>query len=264
MIGTCGRGISLLSLIVALATCLWAGDAFSQPAGTSKPGGGADLTLSSRYVWRGYVHNDDFVLQPDAYLTYANFLASVWASLDTSDREDIGIESKGEFSEIDYVLQYTIPTKLVDVSLGYSFYTYPNTPDELRKSTQELYAKGTLKVFLEPGLELYYDVDQVEGWYGRVTATYTQPQNKLEWKLRGSVGFASKEFCNYYFGGRREVFDGSNVCDLELRFYTTVDLGLNFGLTPFVAFSYLLDRELRDVYDDNGEFYGGLTVSWAF
>jgi hypothetical protein len=107
-------------------------------------------------------------------------------------------------------------------------------------------------------------VDEVEGWYGRISATYTQPQANLEWKLRGSIGFASEEFCNYYFGSREEVVSGSKVCDLELRLFTTVDLGMNFRLTPFVAFSYLPDSKLRDAYDDNGEFFGGLTLSWSF
>ena len=264
MIATCGRGLRRLSLLAALAICIWLPDALSQQAASNRLHGGADLTLSSGYVWRGYVHNDDFVIQPDFYLTYRNFLASVWASLDTTDREDIGIESKGDFSEIDFVLQYTIPTRLVDLSLGCSFYDYPNTPDDLRESTQEFYAKGSFNVLLDPSIELFYDVDEVEGWYGRVSATYAQPQGALDWKLRASLGFASEEFCNYYFSGRDDVFGSSKFCDLELKFSTTFDLGLNFGLTPFVAFSYLLESSLRDAYDDNGEFYGGATLFWTF
>jgi len=264
MIGTYRRSASLLGVMAVLVFCSWATDAFSQRAASGKLGGGADLNIASRYVWRGYVQNDDFVAQPDVYLTYNNFTASVWGSLDMTDRDDMGIDSKGEFSEIDYIFQYTIPARLLNLSFGYSFYSYPNTPEEVRASTQELYAKGAFKVLLDPTVELYYDLDEVEGWYGRVSGTYTATQDSQDWKLRGSVGFASEEFCNYYFGSRRPIFDRTSFCDLEVRLFTTFNLGSNFGLTPFVAFSYLLDSELRDAYDDNGEFFGGLTVSWAF
>ena len=258
------KRVVLLAVITGLVLCLWATDGFAQPAVKSGLGGGADLGIVSKYVWRGYVQNDDFALQPDVYLTYGNFLASVWGSLDMTDREDIGIDSRGDFSEIDFVLQYTIPAKPLNLSFGYSLYTYPNTPAELRDSTSEIYARGAFKVFLEPTLELYYDIDEVEGWYGRVSATYTQEQDSQKWKLRGSVGFASEEFCNYYFGAGLPICDRSSFCDLEVRLYTTFDLPLNFALTPFIAVSYLLDSEIRDLYNDDAEFFGGLNVSWSF
>jgi len=264
MITTSKASIGFMGLIVALSLCLYAADAYSQRARAGKLRGGADISIVSKYIWRGYVQNDDFVAQPDFYLTYGNFVASVWGSLDMTDRGDTGIESKGEFSEIDYVLEYTIPGRSVDLSFGYSFYTYPNTPDELRESTQELYVKGAFKALLEPTVELYYDVDKVEGWYGRVSATYTQPQDSQEWKLRGSVGFASEEFCNYYFGSRRPLIDSFSFCDLEVKLFTTFGVGSKFGVTPFVAFSYLLDSELRDAHNNDGEFFGGLNISWTF
>jgi len=114
-------------------------------------------------------------------------------------------------------------------------------------------------------VEFYYDLDEVEGWYGRVSATYTQPQYNLDWKLRGSIGFASEEFCNYYFGSRQPIIDAASFCDLEVRLFTTFDLGSNFGLTPFIAFSCLLDSDLRKAYADEEEnFFGGLNVSWTF
>ncbi len=258
------KGMSLLAVITALTLCLCARDGFTQRPAKSALGGGADVGIVSKYIWRGYIQNDDFALQPDVYLSFGNFLASVWGSLDMTDRDEIGIDSRGDFSEIDYVLQYTVPTRLVDFSFGYSFYTYPNTPGELRDETQELYAKGAFKVFLDPTVEMYVDVDEVEGWYGRVSATYTQPQNNLKWKLRGSVGFCSEEFANYYFGSGLPVSDGSSFCDLEIRLFTTFDLGMNFGLTPFVAITYLLDSEIREAYNEDGEFFGGLNLSWAF
>ncbi len=261
------KGLSFVAVVAASAVLLLTANSFSQqpqPRGNWPVGGGVDVGIVSKYIWRGYIQNEDFALQPDAYLTLGNFLASVWGSLDMTDRDDVRIDSQGDFSEIDYVLQYTIPANLLNLSFGYSLYTYPNTPDEIRKSTQEVYARGGFKVFLEPTVELFYDMDEVEGWYGRASATYTQRQNSQEWKLRGSVGFASEEFANYYFGGRESLFDSSSFCDLEVRLFTTFDLGLNFGLTPFVGVSYLLDSEIRDAYNDDGEFFGGLNVSWSF
>ena len=258
------KGMWRITGIAVLVACVWATDALSQQARRATLGGGADLSIVSQYIWRGVIYNDDFALQPDVYLTYGNFRALVWGSLDMTDREEIGIDASGDFSEIDYILQYKIPSRLLDLSFGYSFYTYPNTPDEVREDTQELYAKGAFKVFLDPTVEMFVDVDEVEGWYGRVSATYTQPQDNVEWKLRASVGFCSEDFANYYFGGRMPLFDSTSFCDLEVRLFTTFDLGMNFGLTPFIAINYLLDSEIRDAYNEDGEFFGGLNVSWAF
>jgi hypothetical protein len=261
----------VLAVVATAALSVSATDALSQQVSRARLGGGADLSVVSQYIWRGYVYNDDVALQPDVYLSYGNFLASVWGSMDMTDRGEMGIDASGDFTEIDYVVQYRIPTRLVDLSFGYSYYSYPNIPDELRKDTQELFAKGTLKLFsdptkasVEPGVEMYVDIDEVEGWYGRVFGTYTQPQGNLLWKLRASVGFCSEDFANYYFGGRMPLFDSSSFCDLEVRLFTTLDLGMNFGLTPFIAINYILDSEIRDAYNENGEFFGGLSVSWAF
>ena len=263
---TSRKGVGTLSVVAVVAFSLWTTGALSQaPArGIGRLHGGADLGVVSKYIWRGYTQNDDFALQPDVYLRYGNFLASIWGSVDMTDREDIGIDSRGDFSEIDYVFQYTIPARLINLTFGYSFYTYPNTPDELRDSTQEVYARGAFKVLLDPTVEMYFDTDEVEGWYGRVSATYTQMQNSQAWKLRGSVGFASEEFANYYFGSQLPLFDSTSFCDLEVRLYTTFNLGMNFAVEPFVALSYLLDSEIRDAYNDDVEFFGGLNVSWAF
>jgi len=263
--------VSISAMVLAFGFSFWATEVFCETDGASKLGGGADLGFVSKYVWRGYVQNDDFALQPDFYLTYRNFLASIWGSLDLTDRDDVGIDAQGEFTEVDYVLQYTIPVRVVNLSFGYSFYTYPNTPRTLRESTQEVYAKANFRVpleqsriFFEPAVEFDYDFDEVEGWYGRVSAAYIQLYGRQEWKLRGSVGFASEEFCDYYFGSRRSISDEVSFCDLEVRFSATFDLGSNFGVTPFIAFSYLLDDNLRRVYKHDEEFFGGLNVSWAF
>jgi hypothetical protein len=60
-----------------------------------------DYSFYSKYVWRGFVLDEDPVLQPGIYLSYKGLNLGLWSSMDMSNAE--GAQS----DEIDYSVDYT-------------------------------------------------------------------------------------------------------------------------------------------------------------
>jgi hypothetical protein len=140
--------------------------------------GSVDLSVQSAYIWRGMVVNDKPVFQPSITVSDGGLAASVWGNLNLT--ADNGY--RGEASEMDYWLAYTLAGKDVDWTLTYYAYTFPHTASG---STQEVWANVTLKnVPFAPSLTAIRDVDAIQGWYFLLTGS----QSLGVLKTRGSDG----------------------------------------------------------------------------
>ena len=82
-----------------------------------------DFAFYSKYVWRGFVLDEDPVLQPGIYISYRGFNLSLWSSMDMSNIK--AEKSKEKPGEIDYTIDYTFSIKKVDISLGHIYYDFP-------------------------------------------------------------------------------------------------------------------------------------------
>ena len=100
--------------MIVLCLAMLMGNQASKADGEVSVGASADIF--SKYVWRGQNLVDDWVLQPGASIGYGNLTASVWGNLDLTDENGYG----GEFSEIDYTLDYSGQVPDVDVLFSQS------------------------------------------------------------------------------------------------------------------------------------------------
>jgi uncharacterized protein (TIGR02001 family) len=118
-----------------------------------------DLSLQSAYIWRSMIINDRPVLQPSLTFTHGGLSASMWANINlTADRD-----YRGETSEIDYWLAYTLAGSHVDWTFTYIEYTFPHTGSP---ATGEVWANATWKTApFAPSLTVVRDVDEIGGWY---------------------------------------------------------------------------------------------------
>ena len=89
------------------------------------------VDFASAYVFRGVTFNDGLVAQPYGEISgfpipeeYGSLAIGTWANFDIGDYGNT--LEKNEFSEIDYYLSYTLPITALDVSVGYTEYTFPN------------------------------------------------------------------------------------------------------------------------------------------
>ena len=93
--------LAVAALLVAAVPC-------SAEAGDNKAAWTFDLAAASKYVWRGLLVNDEFVLQPSVGITFGGFNANIWSSVDLTD---YGAESgayngrKFDLQEVDYTVR---------------------------------------------------------------------------------------------------------------------------------------------------------------
>jgi len=249
--------------IAGLLSCLMAGVMLTGLAtGTSaeeKPlSVSADLTVASKYVWRGLLLTDDPVLQPSVTLSHGKLSLNLWGNTDLTDVNG----TPGEVNEFDYTLDYSFSVDQIDVSLGVIQYTFPHTAFE---PTTEIYGSAGLDIPFSPKITVYYDTDEVGGVYGAVAAGYGIPIGEVSrgisptLDLSGSVGYASANWNKGYYG-----VDSSGPVDLLLGASLSVPLDETLTIAPFVNYSSVLDGDLRDAVSKEDTFCFGATLSISF
>ncbi len=245
-------GIIAFTLTVSFFCCVMSGYAQEkvEPVVTA----GFDLTFVSKYIWRGQPRYDDFAFQPEAYIGFANVEFDIFASMDTSDRD--GMDTAGEFTEVDVKLDYKFGWNTLNFNVGGIYYDYPKIDVD---STIEVYGKVGLDMVLHPTFELYWDVDEAEGLYARVSGSSDLAIGMFDCQLKASLGLGSKGYNDYYF----DVNDmGLNDFTVELS--AAINLFGEFSLRPFIGLSILLNDEIRDAVDEADNIFIGATLSWGF
>jgi hypothetical protein len=222
---------------------------------------GVAADFFNKYVWRGQNVVDDWVMQPSASVGYKGFTGSIWANSDiTGDVVD-----DWEFNEIDYAIDYSnkIPgQETFGFSAGLIYYDFPNTAFE---ATSEVYGGLNADVFLSPAVKWFYDFDEAEGSYIQFSLGHTiekifswTEENYCDVALGASVGYATDNYNDFYFG----VDDGAFN---DVTF--SVGLPLCFGsltIKPSVAYSMMIDDDIRDATGKSDNFWGGVGLAYSF
>lgn len=138
-----------------------------------------DAGAFNAYVWRGVTLTNQFVLQPDLYLTIPAGGGSVvlggWGSIDAGQYDDPandlsegGGTSSFNATEVDLWAEYSRALgPAVTGTFGGILYLFPNEAgltNEVNR-TAEIYGKLQAGVPLSPKLAAWYDVDKVKGLY---------------------------------------------------------------------------------------------------
>ena len=89
----------------------------------------ANSTFNTKYVWRGLAVVDQPVWQPDWTVGYGPVSFNWWGNMDiTRWGEHAGYgNQRGEFTEIDYTIDVSVPVNIFTLSGGYVAYTFPHT-----------------------------------------------------------------------------------------------------------------------------------------
>ncbi len=117
-----------------------------------------DLTVdvASAYVFRGVTFNDGFVVQPGLEVALpAGLSLGVWSNFDLEDYD--GAVEKNQFSEVSFDVAYSLPVDLLDISIGYTEYTFPGAEGDADREIG--IAFGYDFDFFEVELGLFYGVD---------------------------------------------------------------------------------------------------------
>lgn len=217
--------------------------------------------LLSKYVWRGQNIINDWVLQPSASVGYKGLTGTVWSSIDlTGD-----LVGRGQFNEVDLTLDYTHEFPGVEelsYSVGVIHYEFPNTGWD---STSEVYGGLAASVPLSPALRWYYDFDEIDGSYIQLSLGHTF-EKFYQWRdncycnleLGASLAYATAGYNDGYFGVDEGAFN-----DLTLSAGLPVCLG-KWTLKPVVAYSTMLDDDIRAATAHSDNLWAGLSASVSF
>ena len=221
-----------------------------------------------KYVWRGQNLNDDPVYQPGLSATLENLTAGIWGNVDLSDYND----RSGDFSELDYYLDYTdtLPgVEGISYSVGVVYYDFPGSAADGSRApdTTELYAGLSFDLPLSPSITVYHDVDEADGTYINLGISHSIEQIvtlgsiPIGLDLSAGIGWASGSYNDYYWGTNQ-----SKMQDVSLSLALPFEL-FGWSISPSVNYVTLLSDDLRstDAYDTASDyFFAGLSVSRAF
>lgn len=221
---------------------------------------GADVF--TKYVWRGQLLTDDPVIQPSVTASWKGLSLNMWGSVDATDINE-GPGDEYRFQEVDYTLSYGFaPTKGLDLEAGFITYTFPGTG---AYTTEEVYGSACLSsVPLAPTLAVYYDVDEVDGFYVNLGISHTfDLADKLGLTLGAGIGWADSDYNQAYFGVNDSAFgDVSATAELAYAITENASVALRLGYTDFV------DSGIRDgadaVYGDSSNLVAGVGFTLGF
>lgn len=216
----------------------------------------------SKYIWRGQNLLDGPAFQPSISVGAYGFTGSVWGSLDLTDDND----NRGEFTEADYSLDYTVGlpgVEWIDLSLGAIYYDFPNTNFA---STTELYAGLAFDLPLTPSVTVYHDIDEVDGTYMQFAVGHTiekvgtfSEECYCDLVFGASVGYGTSSYNDAYFG-----VDDGGFNDLTLSVALPVCFAGGWTVAPSLSYAMMLDSDIRTATGKSDNLYGGISISKSF
>jgi hypothetical protein len=221
----------------------------------------AELPLYSKYVWRGMVAVDDYVLQPSAALSIMGFKLGVWGNYNLTDINTTDVrDTKGEFTEINYTLGWGMSLPLLNFGFGLIYYDFPKLDDF---STSELYLSAKVNVILSPSLIIYQDLDAIKGGYWDLGIGHDfalGETSKLE--MTAGLGLGSQSYFEGYFTGggafNPDTEFGTSAADARIGAALPFHPIPFLTVTPKVAWTTLLG-DAKDAVDGNDALYYGKT-----
>ena len=217
----------------------------------------AALDVNSAYVWRGITLNDGAVVQPSLDVSKGGFGINVWGNFDLDDYD--GQLEDNEFSEIDLTLSYTFSLESVEIGLGYIEYLFPAGGP----GTREVFVSLDLPLFggLSAGSAFYYDVDEVDSYYGDVHLSYALPlTDQLGVEAKAKIGYAGEDFAEVYGGTDGGFFDYGFSLSLSYAVTNALSLGAAIAYTDTVDEDVLPEGD----FAQDTQWYGGVRIAYAF
>lgn len=193
-------------------------------------------TYLSKYIWRGFTNSTHSVMQGDVSMGFNDFTVSVWSNYDAGNTKRV--------NEVDYTLDYTRGIGDYNYSLGYSYYTFPNTG---ASRTQEVYFNfANRKSEWSPTFSVFCDFDQGRGTYASLSVSHNLTESRFPARFSASLGYNSKFF-----------WTKSGFSDAIFSLSVPVKVNRNFAVVPTFWYS----KGLHSDFADN--FFTGVSLAWG-
>ncbi len=234
---------------------------------------GLNADFLSQYIWRGQQLNKDWVFQPSVDIGYESLSASIWGNLDLTKDND----QRGEFSEIDYILEQSdaVPAigdfeiKGLNYSVGAIYYA--SHQHDSSDMTEVFWGFG-LDYQLSPSIKIYHDAGQPKRTYVVFSLEYSYEKiaeisgAPVGMDVSAGLGWGSNHYNNYYWGSE-ELSLNSSLNDFSLSVAFPIEIADGWTFTPGVNYISLVDKDIRksDAYSTKSDLVvAALSLSKQF
>lgn len=219
-----------------------------------------DQGIYDKYVWRGIQFNEEGVNQGSIDFSYDTgdmgvFGINVWYNLDLDDENG----TSGEFSEVDYTIYWEKSFGDFTLGAGHIYYDFSEVG---LGSTREFYVSFSYDTFLAPSLTVYYDYEDVDGFYVdfAIGHSFDLGVAGMSLDLGANIGWADDDMASGYYGGTNVTTGFTNWgASVGLN----IPLGDYFTITPSIAYYALIDDADRNGGQDD-DFIFGVNVNFSF
>lgn len=234
-----------------------------EPAGaTSEPkeeqGFSADalVSLLSDYMFRGQNLYDGFAAQPSSTLYYDSefgFLsANLWMHLPLQ-----GTRQGQRYTELDATLAYGYDIQALSFQVGLSWYTYPDSSDEISDTAEYFLSlilddSELLPFALNPTLTYYKDFREFDYNYFELGFSH-----RLEWESLGPEFNLTPSLSFGFVAQGEKVYEQDGLVAINLGLSHETILG-DFSLKPSVNYSFKIDEQTVN------EFWCALNLVYTF
>ena len=228
-----------------------------------------DQAIYDKYVWRGQTLNDEGVNQGSLDVSYdtgemGTFGINVWYNLDldTENHDTNPATSGGNFSEVDYTLWWEKSYGDFTLGAGHIYYDFSEVD---AGSTREVYVSLAYDMILSPSLTVYYDYEDVDGFYVdfSIGHSFDLGVADMSLDLGAHLGWADDDMSGFYYNG-----DGGGFSDYSFSAAVNIPVGDSITITPSIMYYALLgdansDSQTNTNFEDD-DFVFGVNVNFSF
>jgi hypothetical protein len=239
-----------LALILAIDCPASSAGADSSSEENAAWSGGWELNAGHNYVWRGIPCYENWLLQPDVWVTHKGLTLELWSTLTTSEKD---ISPRRH--EINYILTHEFELKGLTVRNAFYYYHYihqPGVPATGEWIGTVEYPLGAFKLAASVAVDV---IEYPGAVFMGPGVTYEKELCKpFSLSTTLNLGFGSAKFNEAYAGVSRSAV---NYASWEGRLTYSLENGLY--IQPYVLLTKTLDKDLKDAFNGHNTSYG-LTI----
>ena len=214
----------------------------------------ADVTYASKYVWRGFVLDNDQVIQPAVTFSVGGLEGGIWGSWDTENKDGLASDEVDGWIGYNFDLGFiSEELEMVGVSIGHTWYDFP----EANLYSKEFYIGFSFDTFLSPYVTWYHDYEDEA--QGGADGDYLMVGIGHSFDVLPDYGITLDLGLEY--GYNHEAFIADTGSYMLYTAGLTVPLSDNVTFTPMIGFSQPFG-DIEDAGNDD-EFFGGATLSFS-
>lgn len=218
----------------------------------------ASVDYLDKYVWRGFLLDDDNVIQPAVTISANGFEGGFWGSWDVQNNDALSSD------EVDGWIGYTFDCgflgeswKKMSVSLGHTWYSFP----EADAYSKEYYLGVSFDTFLSPYITWYKDYEDES--QGGADGNYIMVGIDHSFELIEKYGISMNIGLEYGYNDNAFIDGTGSYLLTTLGF--NIPLTENVTMTPKIGYSVPFDDlDSGGGNDQNEQLYGGVSLAFAF